>query len=274
MTGRHLSVSQIERYSFCGENWRLAYVENISEPSTPDSIRGSAVHTAVAAGMVRKRAGGRMGLEEIETIAHDSARARFKAGAVLLEPDDAEMGIAAVTDRVADASVDLTRLHHVRVAPGIQPVDIEQRITVTMGPGLPEMIAVLDITDTEKRIHDTKTKGRRPNVDEARTSIQLSQYHISYQALHGEPPSELVLDHLMYFKPSKSRPDGDVDYDRQVTTRTQEQLQAYLDRVHAVNKAMEAGIAIPAPTSSWKCSPRYCGYYGTICKFTRGMLKP
>jgi len=272
MAERHLSVSQIERYSMCGESWRLRYSENIREPSTPDCVRGTAVHQVAASSMVGKRAGNPMMLEEVEQLASDAAKAVFSNQSVMFTPDDAARGLETVKGEVADAAVALSRLYHIRVAPGIEPVAIEQKISLNI-PGLPEIISVLDLTDSKDRVRDLKTKSRAPNAEEANKSIQLSQYHLSFEALNGRPPSDLMLDHVIYHKPSKKHPDGEAVYVDMHTTRSPEQLQAYLDRVSVVNESMEKGIAVPASPTNWKCDPKWCGYYGDLCRYTRGMSR-
>jgi len=267
----HLSVSQIEAYIHCGERWRLKKIEKIHEPSTSTQIRGTQVHAATAFNMIAKRdKGAAMLVEEVETLAFDGTIRAFSSGSVLLNADEAQDGLTNVAHATADVAAWLARLHHQQVAPDIDPVSVEETITVTPEGHTP-MVAVLDLTDTKDVIHDTKTKTRAPNADEADISLQMSQYHLSFLAKNGRPPSALALDHLVYYKPSNKNPRGDVKYIQQVTHRTEEQLQSYLERVAAVEAAMKAGIAVPADVNSWKCSPKYCGFYGTICKFTRGM---
>jgi len=269
----HLSVSQIEDYIHCGERWRLKKVEKIHEPNTSTQIRGKVVHAATAENMRAKRDKGKeLGVEEVESLAFDGAKAAFEGQSVLLTEEEAEEGLSAVKMATADVAMWLARLHHQEVAPYINPVCIEEKIRVTM-EGIPPLEAVLDLTDTSDRIHDTKTKTRKPKQDEARISLQLTQYHLSFEAKNGRPPQELVLDHLIYYRPSGSRPMGAVEFMPQETTRSQAAMDAYLERVVAVDRAMKAGIAVPADVNSWKCSPKYCGFFGDICKYTRGSAK-
>lgn len=269
MKNHHYSVSQIENYCHCGEKWRLRYLENIPEPSTSHQIRGTAVDRSVSQNMTHKRDHGVvLALDEAEQIAADAADNAFRASAVALSEDEAEAGLEVTKGNVIDASVALARRHHQEVAPRIDPVTIQEKITVSM-PGRPDIIAVLDLTDKQKRVRDTKTTARKPNQDAVDRSLQLSQYHLSYQAHYGEPPSALVHDTLVIHKPTEKSPIIKTEYHLIETHRTEAELQAYLDRVDAVDAAIQKGVAVPADVNSWKCAPQFCGYYGTICRYTR-----
>lgn len=268
----HLSVSQIGDFCHCPERWRLKHNEKIPEPSSPQVIRGRSVDAAVNADMRHKREHGvLMERRDVEALAYDTVAAEFRHGEVL-----AKGSIRAAEGETKDVAVSLASLHHTDVAPAIEPVAIQQEITLQMGDqdgDLPPIVGVIDLTDKAGRVRDTKTSGRRPADDQADISDQLTQYFISYEALNSKPPTALVLDNLVWYKPSGKNPRGKGVYLPQETTRGPAQIVSYINKVKAVNAAMKAGIAIPADINSWKCSPRWCGFFGGACRYTRGVRK-
>jgi hypothetical protein len=264
-------VSQIEMYQHCGERWRLRYVEKISEPSSPPLIRGRAVHAAVADDLRSKRdSGALLHSDDLDAIVSEQVDGGFTQE-VKLEPEEAARGLSRVKGETKDVALRLSRLHHAGPARVIKPASVEEKIRVRV-EGLPPIDAVLDIAETDHVIRDTKTSTRTPEESAAETSLQLQQYALTYIAKQKRPPAAMVLDNLIYYKPSKKNPDGDQKYIPLTTHYSPIKAQAYLDRVVAVNAGIVAGIAIPADRASWKCSPRFCGFFGTTCKFTRGML--
>ncbi len=268
----HLSVSAINDFCHCGERWRLKHDEGLREPETRHTITGTSLHRAVAENMRHKKKTGRLMLaSDVSDVAASSVRTAFQVAPVLLTGDDGGRPVTVVQDDIVDVAVMMARCHHSEVAPAITPVDIEERATLEV-PGLPPIVTVMDLTDAAGNIRDTKTSSRAPARDAADKSLQLTQYQITYRALHGKEPTGLVLDNLVHRKATQSRPLAKVEYARQaVPPRNRDTVQGYLDRVVAVDASIKAGIAVPADVNSWKCSPRFCGFFGDACRYTRGM---
>ena len=268
----HLSVSQIETHNHCGERHRLRYAEGLKEPASPDLIRGRVIHQSVARDMRAKRdAGALLETEAIRDLASDDIEAGFKEE-IRLSEEESALGINAVKAEAKHISIRLSSTHHLLAAPKIAPASIEERIEIEH-PATGKLVAILDLTDAEDRIRDTKTAKKAPDEGAADRSMQLTAYQLAFHAKNKRPPSALVLDNLIFRAPTKTLPERAEYLPLEAPPRSSAMLQAFIDRVEITRASIASGIAVPTDLSSWKCSPKYCGFFGDACRYTRGLKK-
>ena len=182
------SLSLLQR---CGEAYRRRYVEKESIPPAPRMLRGTVVHRAASAALLRK-----MEQHTLPTTAEarDLAATEFEqawAGGVTLSAEETGEGVGAVRGRSKDFAVDLAGFHVDRVAPGITPIGVERRIVVKPRDSDLEIHGTIDLIDqtpTGEVIHDLKTSEKSPSRTAADTSQQLSMYALIRTAEVGVIP--------------------------------------------------------------------------------------
>ncbi len=93
--------------------------------------------------------------------------------------------------------------------------------------------AHLDLLLMDGDVIDWKTAKQRLGNRAADLSVQLTEYACAYRSVAGELPRRVILDGLIYANPPSDvklwRPNAKKPWwDRQVSTRTHEQLEAHL----------------------------------------------
>lgn len=292
MSDRHLSYTQIDMMSRCGQAWYFRYVQKIKRP--PPSVKqliGRGVDASVTENLRHKRDDGApLDLAEAQQAARDSMVYEWSQSGVLLEPEEQEDGVVRVKGRAIDATVELASAHHEIVAPQIEPTWVQRKFEIELEGYDCNLVGVIDVQEERatgdpearrrdedtmltqwakgevrpSRALDTKTTRKAKNQNDVDTSSQLTTYHMAIGVLDGSPPDEVALDvlvdksHLKTPKPPKVQ--------RLTSTRTEEDTAALLARVERAVTVMDSGIVTPADPGSWYCSKKWCAYH-PICPF-------
>ena len=259
------SLSLLQR---CGEAYRRRYIEKESIPPAPRMLRGTVVHRAASAALLRK-----MEQHTLPTTAEarDLAATEFEqawAGGVTLSAEETGEGVGTVRGRSKDFAVDLAGFHVDRVAPGITPIGVERRIVVKPRDSDLEIHGTIDLIDqtpTGEVIHDLKTSEKSPNRDAADTSQQLSMYALIRTAEVGVIPERLILDYLVRTPAKLEKKHVVLE-----TQRSAEDLGAMVARINVAVESVRKGSFLPAPSDAWWCAPSYCDFFPSCRYVTMG----
>jgi hypothetical protein len=255
----------------CGEKYRRRYLERSgSPPPTTALIRGSAVHQAIGQGLDgQQRAGAPVPVDLYEDVAASEID-RARHGGATLTVEEASVGAAKTWGALKDAAVAYAGAYGVEVAPAIRPVVVERRVVVEAVPGLDgvRLVGTPDVVTLEadgtEMIRDDKTTERSPRSDLADKSGQLTMYALLRSLQRGTLVGRVALDHLV-----RDKSTGEVAHVHQPSTRTNADLHALVRRIGAVDRAVQAGIFIPAAPEDWWCSATWCEYWHD-CPFAQG----
>jgi RecB family exonuclease len=252
----HLSPHQIETYERCGLQWSYRYNEGIKSPPGVKAIKGRATHKSVEANLRHVMdTKGMLVNREASDIAAEAFKEEWEKQEVFLEPDERKEGAAKVRGKALDSVVKLADLHYNRVAPGIDPVAVEERFELELGDSPVNLVGVIDIREPDC-IRDTKTRSKSLSDGEAAKSIQLTAYAMKVRAFGLQPfPIRVRLDALVETKAGK------VSYDHDIAEKTEHDARRLLRRIDAVWTAIQKGVFLPAPEDSWACSEKFCGYW-------------
>lgn len=259
MTPDHISATQLAMYLGCGAQYEFRYIQGLKIPPKGAQIRGTGVHQARAKNLAQK-VESRIDLpvDEIVEVARDSVSNQFAVGEVGIEAGESPKAVRAET---IDAAVRLTRCDALEFQAKMQPTAVEAEITVTV-PGLGrDILGYLDTADDEKAVRDLKAMSKSPAAGAADNSDQLSTYALLYKTKFGELPSRVQLDAVVDLAKGPKAV-------AVVSVRTAEDLDMILRRYYAAIKAIDKGVFVPCPSDFWKCSPKWCGYYG-VCQYAR-----
>ena len=115
-----------------------------------------------------------------------------------------------------------------------------------------QLDSVLDLTDDQDRVRELKTAARTPSEDFAHKLVDLTHYDLAYRWMTNAAPKGLAVAMLVKTKDPKAL--------TLPTRRSRAQLEAHLDRIGMMAKAIEHQIFIPR-TDWFGCSKRFCGYW-------------
>jgi hypothetical protein len=262
----HMSISQLNMLSRCGEQYRRRYVLGEKIPPGIALIVGSAVDKAVTLNLQNKMAGhGLLAVDEVADAAAESFEERWNQEEVALCDEELKLGIKQAKGQAHDRSVRLAKLHAQEMAPLIQPTHLQRKVMVEL-TGYPyDLLGFIDIQEGTKAIRDTKTSGKTPPKDVADRDDQLTIYAMMTSVVDGVIPEKLSLDYLIDLKTAPvSKPF--------ITTRTEEDFEPILRRIEAASLALEKGVFIPARESDWWCSERWCGFHSD-CKYVKRLRR-
>jgi len=264
----HLSPTQINMLTKCPMQWYLRYVEGIKVPPGIALILGKSFHEAKAMnGEQKVESHADLPANDVVEYFADQYDKNIALG-MIWSPEEIERGREIVKGEGKDNGCAITELYMNDLSPITQPIRVEIEMNIKfIGDDVPEIKCILDeisheVADPDKHecIRETKTAGKSPNQGTADTSLQITSYNIAFQQTYKKPP-KLYYDALVKTKKPKivTIP----------TTRSEDQTRQFLERVQACFDLIKNDVFMPAPTDSWWCTSKFCGYYGDACKFTR-----
>lgn len=242
--------SEIETFLKCGKQWEFRYVQGLRVPPKAALTVGSAVDTAVTRNLIEKVQTGKDMPTEAVLDAFSSDFERRKSETEWGEDDPGEQ---------KDVGVKLVTLHHANLAPKIEPATVQEEFHLQTDAGY-DLGGTIDLTEKNGIVADTKTSKSKYEPDAIARAIQPAMYDFAYEALHRKPAEGFRFDVLI--KPTARKPAEFQQVQAKVTIEDRTWL---FDTINNVHKAIQAGVAMPAPANSWWCSPDWCGYWSR-CK--------
>lgn len=249
----------------CEVQYRFRYEEGIPGGAGIHGIRGSGFHAGTAHNFRQKIKTRRdLPLREVLDVAAESIDLAFK-GEVYLTEEERSIGIAPLRGKVKDLAVAMTRHHHLRVAPFVQPALVEETIKVTPHKAvLPRpLVGRIDLVTTEDDLLDDKTVWREPQEGQEHVDQQLTMYAMLFQAKTGRLPRNVGFDYV-YGSNRHS-----LHHVRRLSKRDHVDLKAMVETLQTVEASIKTGIFRPTDPTSWACSEKWCSYWH-ICPFVRG----
>lgn len=246
----HLSASQVDMYYTCGEAYRLRYIEGIKIPPGITMVQGGGVHKGVEITETH-----RINTEEKPPLdvtldaTRDGYVAKVKREGVMLLPEE-KPAAKMILNQGLNTSLEMAKLYYDDLSLDWEPSAVEMRLE-GMVPGLDyPLVGYLDIlADDGTELWDLKVTGKTWNQQQADTNTGLTVY----KYLLDPQPIDLCIGNLV----NKKEPAKKI----LKTRRTEEDLQIFVQRANYMLAMVRAGMFPPAQIGSWKCNPRYCGYF-------------
>ncbi len=225
------------------------------EPGSLDAARDFAqkkalvladLHHKVAAPTIRPSATAKKFSISLDRFLRDRAK-EFHAAADEMEGHWAKTthDLAASLNAAARDGVDLCG-----------EIDIEEKFEANAeGSTIPAVACVLNV-------RDTKTSSKSPAAKVAEDNDQLTCYAAAEYIEEGQLPDKVILDYLVY------TPTGKNYHVPAASTRTQDDVNVFLNRVVNAVHSIQRGIFTPARADWWGCSKKWCGYFD-ICPYVK-----
>jgi CRISPR/Cas system-associated exonuclease Cas4 (RecB family) len=155
--------------------------------------------------------------------------------------------------------VKLVELHHLEAAPGIAPETVQESFVLETDAGY-DLEGTMDLTEKGGVIVDVKTSRAAYAENAIEKEFQPALYDFAYEKTRGKPARGFRYDVLV--KPTSRQKPKLQRVEGKVNACDREWLFGTISQVH---KAIQAGVALPAPEGSWYCSAKWCGYWNQ-CK--------
>lgn len=251
MTAIVYRQSAIKDFLRCGKYYEYKYVLGTSSPATVAQTIGNVVDDAISHNLKQKiDSNTDLTKEEIS----DAAVTSFNSLIFRTNWEDEDRGEAK------DMALALVSLHLEKIAPRIEPESVQEKFTIETDAGY-SLTGTIDYTDKRGFVGDTKTASRQTSSRHVITrALQPASYAYAYRILRGRDPTFFRFDVML--KPTARR---GPEYKSIQGKVMEEDLEHFFETVKAVDTAIRAGIALPAPETAWWCSQKYCPYFVT-CK--------
>lgn len=158
-----------------------------------------------------------------------------------------------------DRTVLAVETYHLRIAPDVQPILVEESIELELPWGT-TLLGQMDVVDQHTNIRDTKHVSYKPRTGDDVYGTQPGIYGWAYQKMTGEIP-KFTYDYVVMGRKDARRPIPEID--QVPTPMSQERIDRALERVRATETLIRTGAA-PANPSAFNCGG--CGYRA-ICPY-------
>lgn len=231
--------------------WEFRYLRGEKIPPTAALTLGSSVDEAISTNLAQKIETG-SDLPEEEVL--DTFSTQFDQRKSETEwKEDEDPGSQK------DMGARLVAVHHREAAPAIEPETVQEAFVLETTAGY-DLEGVIDHTEKGGVVVDTKTSRLPYDGNAVERSLQPTLYDFAYEQIRGEKARGFRYDVLV--KPTARMPARLQKVEGKVSACDREWMFETITQVH---KAIQAGVAMPAPEGSWYCSPKWCGYWNQ-CK--------
>ena len=275
-----LSFSKISTYMQCGIKYELKYAKGIEVPTSPFKLLGRSIHKTIENLYSIKEKQDELKIQDIKDIALETVKQQYEeiknapAPGLLIDNNLEEK---EVITRIEKSVVKMAAQYFDARVKKTTPLMIEQEFFLSLKDEAPKycvdydgslddvyVIGYIDLVDSSENIIDLKTSTRKPQLDIADKSDQLTIYTLGYVIETGMFPSKVTLDYIIH--DWLNSPDKIPLIMTLSSQRTKKDIQKFLDKLIRVIKGIKSGVFLPPDPNSWactRCAYKYLGY----CKF-------
>ena len=248
-----MSPSQLGTFYTCSEAWKRRYIDGDKIPPGIAALVGNGVHKGAEIALVH-----RMETEEPETrdttvmAAVDKYEKQLEGDGVFMTRED-----ATAADRIIgenkDSTAKLAGFWYDQLYDDLKPVAVEERLRLSDPRLKTDLLGIVDVRE-KHRLRDLKTAGKKWPKNRAPIESQPTVYQwLAEEA--GMTGGTFTYDILVNTKTPSIQT---IHTERDGSDRI-----ALIERVNSMCSQIKAGNFIGAEPSAWKCSHKWCGYYGS-----------
>ncbi len=253
-----ITQSMLGMFLRCPHQFERRYLQGEIIPPGIAARRGSATHKAAQLNHEQKlHTQEDLPVGDLQDAARDHYVRLVKDEGVFI-PKDQIAEKESLLAKGLDAAIRLTKLYRESLAPAIQPLLVEEKLTMDAGLDLP-LQGTIDVFTADNWLPDLKTADKSKGPKEADYSLQLTFYAGLVAHQTGEWPEKISLEILVNNKEPKLQ--------SLRTTRGPEDWANLLLRINLMLAQVQTGLFPPCDPGAWICSPQWCGYFWT-CKYS------
>lgn len=247
---KHISPSMLGLYCNCQEAFRRRYIEGEKIPPAIAMAVGTGVHKAAEINHLQKMDTGLdMPIDELQDAAADGFRNAVEDSGVYFTGTRQELN--KELGKGSDLSVKMAGLYGSKVAPKIQPVAAEMKLTACHEDLPVPFLGIVDVVNQGNIVADLKTANKKWRAGKEKESLQPAIYKFLLKQNYGH---DYEFDfHVMAY-------DGNVQH---IEMRYKENIGYVVNLAKALLNSCESGVFMPAVPGHWLCSDRWCGYYNS-----------
>ena len=253
-----ITQSMLGMFLRCPHQFERRYIQGEIIPPGIAARRGSATHKAAQINHEQKlHTQEDLPAGDLQDAARDHYMKQIQEEGVFIPKDRISEKDQLLAGGL-DAAVRLTKLYRHSLAPAIQPILVEEKLTMDANLDLP-IQGTIDVLTTDNWLPDLKTADKSKGAGEADNSLQLTFYAGLVAQHTGKWPERISLEILVNHKEPKlqSLP----------TKRGPEDWGNLMLRIQLMLAQIQAGLFPPCDPGAWVCSPNWCGYFWT-CKYS------
>lgn len=259
---QHLSHSSVTTYTSCARSWKYSYLQKVKTPSAPALMFGSAFHDAVEGYLVD------LDMCEGKDITPLTERWRHAWGAQVSEAGEVDWGVSTEKEFL---NLGLKMLKRQGIVAAIEDImlfggddvpiaDVVERKVEFTVPGVPvPVIGYIDVIDEDGVPIDLKTASRAWNAGREHDELQPAFYIAALDQGGWEHNPKSLFRYYIFTK-TKSPEVYVLE-----TSRSRADIQWCFGLIQDVWDGIENEIFPPTGIGSWKCSPKWCGYW-PLCR--------
>jgi len=258
------SATQFGTFFTCPEAWRRRYIDGDKIPPGIAMVSGSGFHKAPEENFKSVIAGdGHLTVSDCKDAAATEYVRRLSEDGIYLTRDDAQKKNDLLAEG-KDNAVRAAGKFREDVAEKFEPTLVEHEFIIEIEGISKPVLGYIDIFTADRMLADWKL-SKAWNQDKTETADQATVYNEAIRQINGKPPAKIA---FQVFKPLKK----EVKHAEFATTRDSSDLASLVARAQIMERMIKAGDFPGTAPGHWKCSPKWCGYYGS-CKLVSDRLK-
>lgn len=255
---QHISASQVVTFERCAELWRIRYIDRKKAPPKGFLILGSADHATIEENFRRK-------IDSHEDMSIPDVQGLFAETIDRLTDEAGEVDWERSSQSEAkDLGVKMVTVYREKVAPRVQPIQVEQKVEIPLDAPVP-LIGYVDI-ETENVIVERKTSARKKSVP---SQDQLIQSRL-YQAAKLKPVHFQITTKTK--EPAVYTPDEEPGL--LVSPPDDQELRRILEYAETTIRAIQAYYYTFGPEGPWPgargrrdSTCDFCGFRAHVCRW-------
>lgn len=253
------SPSQITTYETCPKRFEWQYLKRMRVVGSW-GVKGRAVHQALAHSYTQKIDSGEdRPIGEVLEVFHEAVRRAFSPlgqseELIVLFEDESEAQIRAIGAAQLD-------VYMREIAPTIQPLMVEEPVSMTLPSGL-RLKGIVDLIDDAMRIRDSKFPTNKLSQNAVRYQAQPPLYAAMVQARTGAWPT-FVYDAVPSGRAKVVKPQVQRGLEWRITP---EFVAARLRDVELIDAQIQAGVfpRRPSEQNCSKCLFKHACWWGVL----------
>lgn len=252
----HLSVSQINMFLRCPQQYAFRYLHGLKVPPRSALTLGASFHKSTSVNYRQKyqsKVDLPLGdvLDTFSTVFDDMAK-------------ETEWQEGENSGEVKDSGIAALSKYQQAIAPQVQPVEVEQRFNMSFKNRAWNFVGIVDLLDEEGIVIETKTTSRTPAEAKVEHVLQITAYCTGHRARTKTKEKGARIDYAI----AKKSPDV-VSYPVNVEKSDIEYFLTLMDRVA---KGIKNEIWIPN-RMQMLCSRKWCGFFRECEKANGGRVR-
>lgn len=235
----------------CQEAFRRRYIEGEIIPPAIAMAVGTGVHKAAEINHKQKiESGVDLRLDELQDAAADGFKNAVEESGVYFTGSKHEL--YSELGKGSDLSVKMAGVYGKQIAPQIQPVAAEIKLTAQHSDLPVPFLGIVDVIDARGMIVDLKTSKAKWRSGKEKESLQPGIYKWLIRRNVNQE-----LDFCFFVMAYN----GDTQYVQ--TEKSDGDISYIVNIAKAMLHAVKNGVFMPAVPGHWLCSEKFCGYHGT-----------